>query len=198
MERFLLDWLARVGPPVLFLAQIFGIFGVPFPDELLLVLAGTLMRQGILNVPATISATITGCAGGITVSFVLGRTIGAATLRLRALRVQQAALVRAQRWFERFGAWLLAFGYFVPGTRHVSAIAAGSASLQFRKFAAAAYPGAVLWSSVYLGIGYFASDRWRTIVAVMPGKRAALVLAVAAAFAIVIVAARRRRGRAGP
>ena len=199
MERFLLDWLARVGPPVLFLAQIFGIFGVPFPDELLLALAGTLMRQGVLSIPATVAATIAGCAGGITFSFVLGRTIGAAALHLRRLRAHQAALARAQRWFERFGVWLLAFSYFVPGTRHVSAIAAGSASLEYRKFAAAAYPGAVLWSSVYLGIGYFAGDRWPAVMALMPGRTATLVLAAAAAIAILVVATRRRRrGQIGP
>ena len=150
------DWLARVGPSVLFFAQIFGIFGPPFPDELLLILAGVLVRQGAFNAPFTIAAAVAGCAGGITFSFVLGRTLGAAAFSHPRVRAHRAALARAERWFARFGIWLLAFGYFVPGTRHVSAITAGVASLSYRRFAAAAYAGAVLWCAVYLGLGYFA------------------------------------------
>jgi membrane protein DedA with SNARE-associated domain len=154
----LADWLARVGPSVLFFAQIFGIFGPPVPDDLLLVLAGALVRHGAFNAPFTIAAAIAGCAGGITFSFVLGRTLGAAALTHRRLRAHRAAIARAERWFARFGRWLLAFSYFVPGTRHVSAITAGIASLEYRKFAAAAYPGAIAWCAVYLGIGYFAGS----------------------------------------
>ena len=150
------DWLARVGPSVLFFAQIFGIFGPPVPDELLLILAGLLVRQGAFNAPFTIAAAITGCAGGITGSFILGKTLGAAALAHPRLRAHRPALARAERWFARFGVWLLAFGYFVPGARHVSAITAGAASIEYRTFAAAAYPGAVLWCAVYLGLGYFA------------------------------------------
>src|SRR5205814_617058 len=112
-------------------------------------------------------------------SFVLGRTLGGAALGHRALRSHQAALGRAERWFERFGVWLLAFSYFVPGVRHVSAITAGVASLEYRKFALAAYPGAVLWSSFYLGIGYFAGDRWESIASIMPGRLGTVVIAIA-------------------
>jgi membrane protein DedA with SNARE-associated domain len=193
VEQTLLDWLARLGPPVLFLAQIFGIFGVPIPDELLLTLAGVLVRKGALNAAATIAATLAGCAGGITFSFVLGRTVGVAALHHRALGAHRAALGRAQRWFERFGVWLLAFGYFVPGARHVSAITAGSASLEFRKFAVAAYPGAVLWCSVYLGLGYFGGERWPEIAAMMPGRALTVGIAVATAIVISVVTTRRRR-----
>ena len=129
MEHTLLDWLARFGPSVLFFAQIFGIFGIPVPDELLLTLAGVLVRHGELNGPVTLLATYAGCGGGVTFSFVLGRTAGAAALRHRVLRSSGAGLNRAERWFKRFGLWLLAFSYFVPGVRHVSAITAGAASL---------------------------------------------------------------------
>jgi membrane protein DedA with SNARE-associated domain len=196
VEQTLLDYLARFGPPVLFFAQIFGIFGVPIPDELLLTLAGVLVREGVLSAAATFAATLAGCAGGITFSFVLGRAAGVAVLHHRALRTRRAALGRAGRWFERFGVWLLAFSYFVPGTRHVSAITAGAASLEYRRFAAAAYPGAVLWCSLYLGVGYFGGEHWREIAAMMPGRASTIAVAVTAAIVICVVATRRRRRQA--
>ena len=55
-------------------------------------------------------------------------------------------------WFRCFGRWLLAFGYFIPGVRHVTALAAGSA-LDYETFARYAYPGAVLWSCTFVALG---------------------------------------------
>jgi len=198
LEGILLDWLARFGPPLLFFAQIFGIFGLPIPDELLLTLAGALARHGQLNLAATVAATLLGCGGGITFSFVLGRTVGTAVLHHRALRRHRAALARAERWFKRYGLWLLAFSFFVPGTRHVSAITAGSASLGYRRFAAAAYPGAFVWSCAYLSLGYFAGDRWPSVAAALPGRWVTLAIAAGAAVVIVAIATRVRRRSLDP
>ena len=194
MHQTILDLLGRIGPPFLFFAQIFGIFGVPVPDEVLLILAGALVRHGQLNGSATVAAAIAGCSGGITLSFVLGRTIGVAALHHRALRRHHAALARAERWFRRFGVWLLAFGYFVPGVRHVSAITAGSTSLEYYRFARAAYPGAVLWCSVFLSIGYYAGDRWEQIARVMPDRPVILAIALVATGIIFVIATRGGEG----
>ena len=46
MEQRLFDLLARDGIWLLFAAQMFGIFGLPIPDELLLTFAGGLVRRG--------------------------------------------------------------------------------------------------------------------------------------------------------
>ena len=106
------------------------------------------------------------------------------------------AIERAQGWFRRFGGWLLTFGYFIPGVRHVTAIAAGSGCFKYPMFVAYAYPGGVLWCAVFIGLGYFAGDRWAEVAhaARTHLARAALVTAVAVAtYAAVRVAAERRR-----
>ena len=110
MEHRLLSWLAQYGAGVLFFAQMFGIFGLPIPDELLLTVAGALAREGRLGVASTIAAAIAGCVCGITLSYVLGRTVGLATLR-RVVHISDAAFDRAHRWFQRSGRLLLMFGY---------------------------------------------------------------------------------------
>ncbi len=160
METRLLAWLAYYGPGVLFLAQMFGIFGLPIPDELLLTVAGALVREGRLEGVPTLLAAIAGCFCGVTLSYVLGRTVGAAALH-RIVHVPDAAFARAQRWFHRFGRWLLMFGYFIPGVRHCTAIAAGSTPLPYREFALFAYTGGVIWCLVFLSFGYYAGHHWR-------------------------------------
>ncbi len=162
MERIVLEWLVRYGPPTLFFAQVFGLFGLPIPDELLLTLAGALIRKGQLNGTATVCAAVAGALTGITISYGLGRTVGVTVLRQR-LHLNEVAIGRAVRWFRRFGVWLLAFGYFVPGVRHVTAILAGSAPLEYPLFARYAYAGGLLWCSVFLGLGYSFGDNWRSV-----------------------------------
>jgi len=177
---------AEGGPPVLFFAQVFGIFGLPIPDELLMTVAGALVRRGDMGGAATMAAAVAGSSTGITLSYVLGRTVGAAALH-RILHVPDTAFVRAQRWFVRFGHWLLTFGYFVPGVRHVTAIAAGSAPISYGAFARAAYPGAVLWCCVFVGVGYYAGDKWQQVAILVHGhlRVAASVLVLAGGAALL-------------
>jgi membrane protein DedA with SNARE-associated domain len=191
VEARILAWLGHYGAPVLFLAQLFGIFGLPIPDELLLTTAGVLVRNGGLTLGPTLAAAICGSSAGITVSYVLGRTVGAAALQ-RVLHVDRRSLARGQEWFERLGGWLLMFGYFIPGVRHVTAIAAGSMPLDYSCFARYAYPGAALWSSFFLGVGYYSGNRWAELLAVVRANVTAIFLAVAAILLAYIVLSWRR------
>jgi len=164
VERELVSWLIRYGTPLLFFAQVFGIIGVPIPDELLLTVAGALVRKGLLRGSPTAFAAIAGCLSGITVSYAIGRIVDVAVLHGHIHR-HQPAIDRAQAWFRRFGSWLITFGYFIPGVRHVTAILAGSSCLGYRVFALYAYPGGVLWCAVFLSLGYYAGDRWQDVAA---------------------------------
>jgi len=190
----LVSWLIRFGAPLLFFAQVFGIFGVPIPDELLLTAAGALVASGRLNATSTVAAAITGCLTGITLSYALGRWVGLPVLQAR-FKSHHDAIERAQSWFRRFGGWLLTFGYFVPGVRHVTAIAAGSGCLNYPTFVAYAYTGGVIWCAVFLGFGYVAGDRWPEVAAALRGHMARIALVAVCAiavYAVFHVAARRR------
>src|SRR4029453_9523137 len=80
METRLIQWLSHYGPSALFFAQMLGIFGLPIPDEFLLTVAGALAREGHLPIGWTLIAAIAGAFSGITLSYVVGRTIGTAAL----------------------------------------------------------------------------------------------------------------------
>jgi membrane protein DedA with SNARE-associated domain len=186
VEHTLLTWLARYGAPLLFFAQVLGIIGLPIPDELLLTIAGALIAQGKLNAVATASAALAGCLTGITISYLLGRLLGMTLLKRWFMR-HEWAVERAHIWLQRFGGWLLAFGYFIPGVRHLTAITAGSGRLEYRTFAAYAYTGGALWCSVFLGLGYFAGDRWHEVLDAAQQHTAIFALVIIGALAAVLV-----------
>ena len=195
LERQLVAWLAGYGAPLLFFAQVFGISGLPIPDELLLTVAGALVRKGLLHGSSIATAAVAGCLSGITLSYAMGRLVDAAVLHARFHR-HQDAIDRTQEWFRRFGGWLLAFGYFIPGVRHVTAVVAGSSSLAYRGFALYAYPGGVLWCAVFLMLGYYAGDRWEEVARSARSNAAvaaAVVACIGAGLALIRLTIERRR-----
>jgi len=188
----LVSWLVEYGPAVLFFAQVFGIIGLPIPDEFLLTVAGALVKRGQLNGIATVAATIAGCACGITFSYIIGRTIGLHAIH-RYVRVHKDAVERAQTWFQRFGGWLLMFGYFIPGVRHVSAIAAGSAGFTYPQFARYAYPGAVMWCTVFLSAGFVGGGHIEAVFAAVRSHARVVALMAIAVLALYVLVFRLRR-----
>ena len=112
------------------------------------------------------AAAIGGAMTGITLSYGLGRFAGLPLLlRYGArLHVDADTVARVRAWYDRGGKWLLAGGYFIPGTRHVTAILAGASKLSVGTFMAFAYIEVALWASFFLTIGYAIGDRWRGLL----------------------------------
>jgi membrane protein DedA with SNARE-associated domain len=194
MEQILLHWLAQYGDAAIFGLLVFGIVGLPVPDETLLTLAGVLVRNGDLRLVPTYVAAAAGAMTGITVSFAIGRFVGLPLLHRygRAVHVSEARVRQAHDWFDRGGGWALFAAYWIPGVRHLIALVAGSSELEPRRFALFAYTGALLWSAAFLALGYFLGDRWRPVLDAL--RRPRLVAAVAAvALGLAWALLRRRR-----
>jgi membrane protein DedA with SNARE-associated domain len=166
MEHLIIEWITQYGDAALFGLLVLGIVGLPVPDETLLTFAGALVRRGHLALVPTLGAAWLGGVIGITVSYALGRSVGAALLVRygRFVRLDSGAIDRVTRWFDRSGKWTLTFGYFVPGVRHVSALVAGSSSVAFPVFAAFSYAGALIWVLSLLSLGYYVGENWRAAV----------------------------------
>ncbi len=165
-HEVLSEWLLHYGAFALFGLLALGIIALPVPDETLMVLAGVLMFNGTLHIPSTILATVAGSITGITISYVLGRSLGKFVLKRYGswFGLTDARVQLAHDWFDHLGKWALFFGYFIPGVRHLTGIVAGSIALEYTHFAFFAYSGAILWASTFLSIGYFFGNHWITVI----------------------------------
>lgn len=183
------EWVAQYGYAGIFALLMLGIVGLPVPDETLLTFAGYLVWRGRLHFAPALGAALAGSMCGITLSYVLGRLTGyflveryGAKLHIRMERVHQV-----HDWFHRLGRLTLTFGYFVPGVRHLTAYVAGASELEAPVFALFAYPGALLWSTTFLALGYFLGDQWNRVSAEAHQIVAiAVVLAGLAALAVYL------------
>ncbi len=166
---------------------VFGIVGVPVPDEFLLTGCGFLVFQGHLRLAPALASAWAGSVCGITCSYIIGRTVGWKFLHSRPgrmLHITDAQIRWVHDWFDRIGHWALLVGYFIPGVRHFTAIVAGTSKLELHSFAVFAYTGAALWVSTFVFIGYHFGPQWSVILAQVERH-----LKIASILAGVIVAA---------
>ena len=186
-------WMSHYGYFGLFGLLLLGIVGLPVPDETLLVVSGYLISRGRLHATATFAAAFAGSACGISVSYLLGRTAGHEAVNRygRLVHLTQERLGRVHRWFQHTGEWLLAFGYFVPGVRHFTALVAGISGLEYPIFAVFAYSGAAVWVSLFLCLGYFVGEKWQTAIALV--HRYSLMLLIVAIAAALAWCIRKKR-----
>ena len=113
----ILHWLSQFGYIGLFAALVFGIAGLPIPDETLLVFFGYLVSRGKMHPALTWLTALAGSMGGISLSYTIGRVVGYRFVHRygRYVHLTDERLRQIQQWFDRIGHWLLTIGYFLPG-----------------------------------------------------------------------------------
>lgn len=180
LEHFVLYYVSEYAYVGIFSLLVLGIVGLPVPDEFLLTFVGYLVFRQRLDLIPALTCAFLGSACGITLSFVLGRTLGLYVVHRfgRFLRIDEAKVRKVHDWFERIGGWSLTFGYYVPGVRHLTAYVAGTAQYEPHKFAAFAYSGALLWSTSFISLGYFLGERWHSAKFLMRRLSIASLVAV--------------------
>ncbi len=198
MTGTVLAFVSAYGYYGLFGVLVVGIFGLPVPDETLLVFSGFLAYRGVWSLLPVCAIALVASVCGITVSYLLGRTAGAALVRRKGQRLHLTPerLERVHGWFCRFGRWTLVFGYFVPGLRHLTAMVAGTSRLELTRFAPFAYAGALIWSQTFVLAGYFLGESWHKVRGLIPWLALALVTALLLAAAGLLLSRRFRHAAA--
>jgi membrane protein DedA with SNARE-associated domain len=187
-------WIAQYGYVAIFALLMLGIIGVPVPDEILLTFAGSLVFKQQLAFLPTIAAAFLGSVCGISLSYVLGRSLGMYLVNVagRFLHVNHDKMDHVRAWYDHKGKYALLLGYFLPGIRHLVAFVAGSSKLRPTVFASFAYTGALLWSLSFVTLGYFLGEQWAETSPTI--HRLSLALSgIVLAVAILVVIVRRRQ-----
>jgi len=139
-----------------------GIIGLPLPNEWLLAYLGHLIYKGQLFVIPTVTAAVLGSVCGATFNYALGRTLGLYLIKKFGayIRLTPGTIDKMHEWFEHSGRWGLLFGYFLPGVRHLTVLAAGTSKMTFTEFSFFGYSGAFIWSCTFISLGYFLEGEW--------------------------------------
>jgi membrane protein DedA with SNARE-associated domain len=193
-------WVAAHGYGAIFLLLMLGVVGLPVPDETLLVFCGYLVGRGVLHPVGAFLSALAGSWCGISLSYSIGRYFGVGVVHRfgKYLHLTEERLDKVHRWFDRVGHWALFVGYYIAGLRHLTAIVAGTSRLEFRSFAAYAWPGGLLWVSTFLTLGYVLGERWREAAELAHRWAGGAAVVLVAAVGLYLLIRGRRSGVGSP
>lgn len=146
-----------------------GVFSIPIgifiqfiPNELVLAYGGFLVDSHdasffAMFLLAWISFTLSQVA-----LYWIGRFGGRpVALRLyRYFRIRREKQLRAERWFEKYGAWIVCLSLL---WRQLFAVSAGVMRLSFKKFFTVTMFIFAIWSFVFIHLGIVLGSNWRMI-----------------------------------
>ncbi|MGF9964631.1 MULTISPECIES: DedA family protein [Bacillus] len=165
MEQNIGELIAHYGYYGIIIALAGGIVGLPIPDEFLLTFVGYNISRGYMSGTEAFISSMTGAILGITLSYMLGLKLGLPVLKKYGSKVgiKEAQIERTHILFGKYGLFLLMIGYFLPGVRQLTAYFAGMSNLKWGKFCLYAYSGALIWVSVFIGLGWKLGEKWRDV-----------------------------------
>jgi membrane protein DedA with SNARE-associated domain len=144
-----------------YLAVAFGIlledFGLPTPGETLLITGAILASGGALNIYILLPLAWLGAVIGDNIGYLIGY-YGGHRLMLRyggRIGITEERLQYVERFFERYGGWVIVFARFVVVLRQFNGIIAGTLEMHWLHFIVLNAIGAALWVGFWGMLAYW-------------------------------------------
>ncbi len=152
---FLREW-GEVAVFIIFLLEESGV-PLPLPANLVLIWAGYHVASGqsrfVVMLLVVELATLIGASALYWLGLRGGRPL---IVRYgRFLHIDEARLLRVERWVGRRALLVIFLGRIVPGLRVVTPLASGVLQVPYRVFLPALAVGTLVNSSFWMGIGYY-------------------------------------------
>jgi membrane protein DedA with SNARE-associated domain len=141
----------------------------PIPSEVVLPLGGFAAGRGDAWVVGMVAAATVGSTVGAWVLYGIAAAIGPLRLRRivvrygRWLRLDEADLDRAERWFDKWSTTAVLVGRCVPLLRSLVSIPAGFRRMPLARFTLYTVLGSLVWNSALVAAGYALGDRWEQV-----------------------------------
>lgn len=168
---------------------------IPLPIEATLIPVGYLIDQGRMSFIPALTVSVIGTIGGSYANYWLAQTFGRSLLLRygRYVLLDEARLIKLERFFASHGAISVFTGRLVPGLRHYIALPAGLARMPLKKFLFYSGLGSVVTSIFLIGVGYFIGASKEMVAAYMPWIKIGAVAMVIPVIAIYVWVHRYRQ-----
>jgi membrane-associated protein len=139
-----------------------GLVVTPFlpGDSLLFALGALATRPGSpINLPLVSVLLCVAAVLGDAVNYGVGQRVGRKVFKSEMSRLlNRKHLMRAQRFYERYGGKAIFLARFVPIIRTFAPFVAGVGQMSYSRFALYNVTGGIVWVNSFLLAGYFFAD----------------------------------------
>jgi membrane protein DedA with SNARE-associated domain/rhodanese-related sulfurtransferase len=134
---------------------------LPIPSVIFLMAAGALSADGKMQASIIILLAVAGCLAGDGIWFWIGRKWGSNAMRLlcRLTSDPRGCSRDAHEKFRRHGLPILCVAKFLPGLDLLMPPLGGAEGVPVMVFLALDAVGSLIWSGVYVGLGYIFSKQ---------------------------------------
>lgn len=186
---FLILYITQLSYVAILILLLIGSVGVPFPEEIILLIAGYLASLGYMHIAGAIFVCLVGVIVGDGIGYYIGRHGGSWLKRLLA----KDKFRRIERHFERHGSKTIFVSRFLAGIRVFFPIAAGAAKMPLREFLLWDIIAAVIWTPAVVFVGYWFGGFLPRIVQWIKKIDIVLGIAFAAFLIILLIIVKKRR-----
>jgi len=159
----------------------------PSPSDLVVIIGGSLVSQSAINFIPTLLLTSLGSVLGFMTLYFIGSQLDKKVLRAGKIRfISLEALDKAEKWFIKYGYFIILANRFMPGTRSVISFFAGLSELKVKKTILLAAISALAWNTIIIYLGIIFGNNIATIDFYL-SRYSNIVLAITAVIVIFFI-----------
>jgi len=135
----------------------------PIPGDTITAFGAFLVGTKRLHFFGVYFATTLGSLAGFMFLFWVGNLLGRRFFIERDywfFKVED--IIRAEKWFRKYGYFLVLLNRFFPGIRSVISITGGISKLRASKVAWLALISSCVWNLIWIAFGYMLGNNWET------------------------------------
>lgn len=160
----------------------------PAPSDVVVIVGAALIGSTSLDFLSILLLTTFGSAAGFILMYLAGRFFGERILRKGKLKfVTPRALNRLDRWFARYGYWLIVGNRFLIGARSAISFFSGVHRLRLGRTFICASLSALLWNLAIIYLGMTLGKKVDLIDRLLTRYNWIVLTIIVAAVAVVVI-----------
>ncbi|HDS11685.1 MAG TPA: DedA family protein [Candidatus Wirthbacteria bacterium] len=165
LTQIVIDLVGRVGYGGLFVGMMVENFFPPLPSDIVLGLAGFMVGQGQFNFWLAGLVATAGTVFCAVLFYYLGYAGGRPLVERfgKYLRIESEDIDYTEKWFAKYGVWVVFFGRFLPIIRTLVSLPAGLAKMHFGQFVLLSSLSTFIRSGLSIYLGMLLGERWELV-----------------------------------
>ncbi len=136
----------------------------PSPSDMVIVFGGSLIGIGTIGFFPALFITTLGSTLGFMTMYKIGEWTGVSVIEKRKFKfLPIESIHKVEKWFQKYGYWLIVVNRFLSGTRAVVSFFAGVSQLNLLITTILCFFSALVWNGILLYAGTLLGNNWENI-----------------------------------